>query len=376
MSMRLAVIVTAALLVLAGRVRTATGQMLPPSPGTIVARDIGATMERLAEGVYAIIHERATPDWPHGNTGVIVGEDAVLVVDSDYFPSRAAADIALIRQVTDVPIRYLVNTHWHGDHTHGNGVYRDSFPGLAILGAERTATFFELNQARLPRRILKPGSHARQSIARDEGLLSRGRDSTGRVLSSEERADLMRAVSERRQELAEMQAVQVAPPTHLFDGSLVVDLGRRRVEIRDMGPGNSPADLVIYVPSARVLFAGDLLVYPVPYTTEVFPDSWLRILKELETYRVAALVPGHGPVMSDHRFTRNVREAFEMTRHQLDSLLRLGYTMAEAADSVNLMSLRHKFWVPAGRPVLEPFWRDWVRNLASQFAPCVMGYHC
>src|ERR1700757_4550064 len=64
------------------------------------ARDAGARMERVAENVYAIIHDDATDEWPHGNTGVVVTDAGVLVIDATYLPSRARADIALIRSVT------------------------------------------------------------------------------------------------------------------------------------------------------------------------------------------------------------------------------------------------------------------------------------
>src|SRR5215210_368914 len=116
-----------------------------------------ARVERLADGVYAIIHPDATTDWatnttdwPHSNVGVVIGDTAVLVIDSDYLPSAAKADIALIRTLTTKPVRFLVNTHWHGDHTHGNSVYRDSFPGITIIGARENRDFIEINQARFP----------------------------------------------------------------------------------------------------------------------------------------------------------------------------------------------------------------------------------
>ena len=65
------------------------------------AKDAGARIERVADGVYAIVHDDATDQWPHGNTGVVVTDEGVLVVDATYLPSRARADIALIRTVTD-----------------------------------------------------------------------------------------------------------------------------------------------------------------------------------------------------------------------------------------------------------------------------------
>src|SRR5512132_1833989 len=105
------------LLLLAGLAGTASAQ----------ARDSTARMERIADGVYAILHDDATDQWPHGNTGVIVGKDAVLVVDACYLPSRARADIALIRSVTNKPVRYLVYTHWHFDHNNGASAYVDAY---------------------------------------------------------------------------------------------------------------------------------------------------------------------------------------------------------------------------------------------------------
>ena len=73
----------------------------------------GARLERIADGVYAIIHDAADEQFPSGNTGVVIGDDGVLVIDATYLPSHAKGDIALIRSLTDKPVRYLVITHLH-----------------------------------------------------------------------------------------------------------------------------------------------------------------------------------------------------------------------------------------------------------------------
>lgn len=351
-------------------------QALKPSPGVVVAQDSGARMERIAPNVYAIIHDDATEDWPHGNTGVIVGADGILVIDSNYLPARATDDIALIRRVSQLPVRYLLNTHWHGDHTHGNGAYQDAFPGISILGARESAGFVGLNQLKLPMGASREGSANRQTLARLVALRAAGRDSAGRALTPDELRALDVNIARRRFEQAELAKVKVAPPTTVFDERLTLDLGGRVVELRNMGRGNSPADVVAYLPAERVLFAGDLLVYPVPYATLVYPVSWRRILDELTTYPVNALVPGHGPVMADHQYTEAVRDVFRTIEVQVDSLYRLGYNLSQATDSVDVMHLRERFWVPAGRPVREAFWREWTQGLARQFAECVHGYRC
>ena len=107
--------------------------------------DDGARVSRLAENVYVIEHDDATDEWPHGNTGVIVGPNGVFVIDSCYLPSRARADIALIRRITDKPVRYLMTTHWHFDHN--NGAVDRTQPAL-LEGALHRAGF---RPPRLPR---------------------------------------------------------------------------------------------------------------------------------------------------------------------------------------------------------------------------------
>jgi glyoxylase-like metal-dependent hydrolase (beta-lactamase superfamily II) len=161
------------------------GAQAPPQREAFLT-DTTGRMYKLAEGVFAITHAAATQDWPHGNTGVVIGSHGVLVIDSDYLPDRAEMDLALIRKVTKLPVKYLVNTHWHGDHTHGNGVYADSFPGIAIIGPRESAAFFELNLVKLPKQYLLPGSYPRTVLANLEATMARGADSTGRALTSDE----------------------------------------------------------------------------------------------------------------------------------------------------------------------------------------------
>jgi hypothetical protein len=112
--------------------RSAPPSGAPPPPSDSV-KTVAREVTRLAEGVYAIRHPDAPDTFPQGNTTVVIGEREVLVVDSCYLPSSAREDIAQIRQWTKKPVRYLVNTHWHFDHTMGNAAYVDAFPSLAIV---------------------------------------------------------------------------------------------------------------------------------------------------------------------------------------------------------------------------------------------------
>jgi cyclase len=335
-------------------------------PAGAQAKDAGARMERVADGVYAIIHDDATDQWPHGNTGVIVGDEGVVVVDAAYLPSRARADIALIRSVTDKPVRYLVITHWHFDHNNGTVAYRDAFPGVAVVSERATRDYIELNATWWARMSTAPGSARRASLAQLEEQLRAGKDSAGRPLARDSVASLERSVRQRRAELEELASLRVVPPNLVFDRELALTLGRRRIELRDRGRANSPHDVTVYLPDERVLFTGDIVVQaPVPYLGASWPVPWIDVLRELEAVPVTALVPGHGPVMRDHAYARQVRELLEAATARVDTLARRGRTLEQVQDSVRLEDVRAR--VAAWRaPELGDVWTTIVRVLVER----------
>jgi glyoxylase-like metal-dependent hydrolase (beta-lactamase superfamily II) len=347
------------------------------------AKDATARMEKLGEGVYAILHDHATLDWPsetmqwpHSNVGVIIGEDGVLVVDSDYLPSRARADIALIRTVTNKPVKYLVNTHWHGDHTHGNGVYRRTFPNLTIVGARENGHFISINQARYASAVLAPASAQRKTLAVLEPIYASGKDTSGRVLSAGERQRLGAILTNLRFELVDIANVEVAPPTMLFDRELELDLGKRRVILHDWGRANSPADVTAYVPDAEVLFTGDIMVSPVPFTGGSYPTLWIDVLKRIEAIPVKAMVPGHGLVQHDHSYTRRLRELMETSTWRMDSMLRAGTGRDSAQKYLNVEDLRANFVKPGDAEAVV-LWDDMIKGqLPERVGRCVVGYDC
>src|SRR5271156_1033064 len=104
------------------------------------------TVTKLADGVYEMRHPDAPDTFPQGNTLVVIGDASVLVVDSCYLQSSAREDIAQIRQWTDKPVRFLVNTHEHGDHNFGNRTYAEAFPGITIIAQAETLRTMKLRQ--------------------------------------------------------------------------------------------------------------------------------------------------------------------------------------------------------------------------------------
>ena len=99
---------------------------------------------KLADGIYAFIAPEAGSAFVSGNSVLIVGADAALVVDSGHIPSLTKRMIADFTRLTDKPVRFLVNTHWHPDHVSGNSLYRDRWLGIAIVSTPGTQ--FELTR--------------------------------------------------------------------------------------------------------------------------------------------------------------------------------------------------------------------------------------
>ncbi len=276
----------------------------PIAPPRLLADSVGTNtraVTRLAEGVYEIRHKDAPDHFPQGNTTVIIGDNGVLVVDSCYLPSSAREDIVQIHQWTNKPVRYLVNTHWHGDHTQGNAVYSDAFAGLTIVAQTSTARLMAL---RVPS-YLADYPHR---MERFQQQLDRGRDSSGRSLTEEEKQDLRNAVAGGKAASdavsAEFINLKARTPDMTFDHELAVNLGHREVQLKFLGPGNTLGDAVAYLPKEKIVIAGDLVDSPVPYFGSGFPNEQIVTLKRLAELDFETLVPGHGEVLQGKNFLR------------------------------------------------------------------------
>lgn len=339
-----------------------------------VATDDGARMQRLAGNAYVILHDDATDEWPHGNTGVIVGKSGVFVIDSCYLPSRAKADIALIRKVTALPVRFLMTTHWHFDHNNGAVAYRDAFPGVTLIAERNTARWIELNQEYWKALSTADGSPRRESLAKLEAELAKGAGDDGKAFDAAERAKRADVIALRKAELAELANLDVVPPNQLFDGRLSLDFEGTTIEIENRGPANSPDDSTIWLPNERILFAGDILVKsPLPYVGASWPVHWARVAHELESVPAALIVPGHGPVMTDHAYTRTIADLLDTTLARVEALVRKGRSLAQVQDELSLDDVRAKVPEWSGAGVSEDDWTYTQRTLAERAFVGVRG---
>lgn len=185
------------------------------------------------------------------NIGVVLGDGAVLLIDtrSTHVQAREIADD--LRMLTGDPVTVVVDTHGHFDHAFGNHIFRPA----TIWG-----------QAGCPPFMLATGETRRARVARDEPTLA---DDLGEVV--------------------------IDPPNQVFDTATTIDVGGRPVDLRFLGRGHTDHDAVVSVPDAEVVFAGDLIEGgSVPFFNDAYPLDWPATADALAEVVNGVVVPGHG----------------------------------------------------------------------------------
>jgi glyoxylase-like metal-dependent hydrolase (beta-lactamase superfamily II) len=300
----------------AGRVGSLALLLLPSLATSVLADSVNTkqrSVTRLAEGVYTIRHVDSPDGNVNGNTTVVIGDDAVFVVDSCFQLSAAAEDVAEIRRFTDKPVRYLLNTHWHNDHNMGNGVYAAAFPGIEILSHTSTKE----DMYRTPN---TPSRFVRQIEVREQRLLSHtGAD--GKALTEAQTADLVKSLAGKKQVQQELKAFVFRAPTLTFDSAVNVELGHREVQVIHLGRGTTTGDTVVYLPREKILIAGDLLTHPVLFTYDGYPSDWMHTLEALAQLDAGSIVPGHGEVLHDKSFLYLARDLLKSAVEQVHARL-------------------------------------------------------
>jgi cyclase len=250
------------------------------------------TLTQLAPGIYAIRHKDSPSGYPSGNTTVIIGDREVLVVDSCSLGSETRQDIAQIRQWTDKPVHYLVNTHWHNDHTEGNSIYADVFPSLSIIAQTQTKM---MSDAYLPGEF----AAQRKEIDKLKEELETGKGDDGKPLTEAQKTEAKTNLTFDEEEVSEFTDFVFRPANVTFEHELDLDLGNREVQIKYLGRGNTAGDAVLFLPKEKILITGDIVVHPVPYLCSGYPSEWIETLQRMIDLGPQVIVPGHGEVLYD-----------------------------------------------------------------------------
>jgi glyoxylase-like metal-dependent hydrolase (beta-lactamase superfamily II) len=298
-------------------------------------------VEKLADGVYEIQHPDTRNGFAGGNTTVIVGTRQVFVVDVPFLPAEAREDIAQIRQWTDKPVSFVLNTHFHNDHNLANRAYMDAFPAVTIIAHAETKKDMDL---------FGPGSLTRveRGTAFYQQMLDTGKTGDGTALTDADKAQLGAILLHRKKVSEDLKDVAFQSATLTFDHDFTIDIGDRKVQILFLGRGNTAGDAVVFLSRERIVMAGDLVVHPVPYFYDGYPSEWIHTLENLARLDAGTIVPGHGPVLHDRTYVDLTRDLMQSAVDQMNEALRkagpaMSRTLDDVKGKVDLTSLRERF---------------------------------
>lgn len=258
------------------------------------ADDTEFSLREIADGVFAFqgVNELVHPENEGAicNLGVVVGADAIAVIDSGGSLVEAQAFVDAIAGVTAKPVRYLVNTHVHPDHIFGNAAFQAL--RAEIVGHQNLPAALE---------------------ARGEFYLRSYREQLGEKL---------------------MEGIKIVPPTLLVDDTLELDLGGRVLELKAWEAAHTDNDLTVLDPSSGTFFAGDLVFMGHLPTIDGSLLGWLRQMDALAAVDARRVVPGHGAVSSEWPAAlASERRYFEALAADLRRAIKEGTPLAEAVKT-------------------------------------------
>jgi len=306
--------------------------------------------DKVGAGVYAFISPIGITPLVSGNSLVVIGDDSVLVVDTGQFPSLARAEILEIWRLTSLPVRYIVTTHWHPDHWTGNGEFVRAYPGVSIIATEHTRAFAQSHGAP----YVAPEYPAKTLEAITQAL-ARGTHGDGKPFLPSELPYLEMAKIQFQGYGPELACARLVYPNIVFTQCLDIYLGKRLVQVKFLGRGNTGGDAVVYVPDAKVLAAGDLVVSPFPYGTGSFYGEWLTTLRKLAAIDVRSIIPGHGAVEHDKTYLLRLTRLLETVRTQVSAAVHAGLALDATQKKVTLAAAKSQFC--AGRE-----FQSWCEN--------------
>lgn len=238
------------------------------------------TVKNIAPGIYVWQGDRDKRE--PANCMWVIFKDYVLVVDAN-FPWGAREILPQIKATTDKPIRFVLNTHYHGDHAYGNAIFADA--GAIIVNSEAT----------------------------DKEARTRGADGWKNW------NDQAHSLKDTREEFASLT----------FSDRLVFDDGTQRVEFIRLGPAHSQGDTVAYLPKQHIVATGDLCVTWAHGNNTADPGGsykgWLAALDKMTSWGVTVVVPGHGPIAG--------AEALAAQRAYLDGMWTKVQAAKQAAET-------------------------------------------
>lgn len=286
-----------------------------------------------------------------GNVVFLVTDEGVLVVDSGTSPEQGKLVMDEIAKKTDQPVKYLLLTHYHGDHTFG----LQSFPPSTVIIAQQNTAdnIRSLNEPRLRGRMEKQQP---EMIAAQKLKVDKLRKQKGKELRQEEER-----LKELESELTEMQGLHFIYPAITFQTKLTVFLGGQEVEVISPGRAHTDGDALVLFPGLKAAHMGDLFFNgSLPYIgTEAGADTanWLAKLQQASGWEIEKFIPGHGPLADKEGLLRMAAYLADL-RRAVQEAIAAGQTLEQVKKMPLLPAWKDLKWPEIFPQNLEAVYKE------------------
>src|SRR3989338_8247676 len=255
---------------------------------------------KLAEGVYGFIGKEGAT-----NSGFVVTNEGIVVIDTQGPKELALLLKKKIHEITDKPVVYVINTHFHGDHTFGNQYFKEAWE---IISHENTN-----------KNLIEKDKQHREQFKKSFGENS-------------------------------LEGFELTLPTKTFKNTLSLRIGGKTIELAYLGKGHTDGDIIVYFPIERIMFGGDLLYKErLPWLGDAYISDWIETLKNLKNFDAGIYVPGHGGAGNiDMLF--NIQQYLIDLQREVKKYIAKGKTIDEIKKEIKLPKyknwLKYKEWLP------------------------------
>ena len=302
----------------------AIAQETDPTDGKAAYR-----FEEIADGVFFATGSGAMTTM--SNSLVIVNDDHAMLVDTSVSPAAARKLLAEIKaEVTDKPIRYVFNSHFHFDHAHGNQLFGDDVQiiGHDYVRAQHLANPLEQRTNRTFSAAIPP------QIERLKAQIAETNNAT-------ERARLEIDLRVREAHWNAIQETRVKPPNLTYSDTMTLVKSGREVQLHFVGRGHTGGDTMVFLPEERIVFTGDFFVGSptangLPYMGDGFVDEWPASLQALKGLDFDVMVPGHGAPFSDRSQIDDLQSYLRNLWSQVSKLRAEGVSAEDATGRVDM----------------------------------------
>ena len=278
-----------------------------------------------------------------GNVTLIEQSDGWVVIDSGLTAANGRAIVAYARSLSPKPIKAVAITHWHNDHPQGVSAIRDAYPQVRIIATPGTeagmlgAEAFNIGY--------EPDERATAAMTK---LVAQNKQQLQALLeapdtAADRRERIRKALPQYDAFLEDFRGTYIVPPTETFERELFLDDSELPVRLLHFGRANTDGDLVAWLPSRKIVVAGDIVVAPTPFGFGSFPGDWIQTIGKIKALGFTTLIPGHGDPQGDSAYLDKLVTALADMRAKVGPLARQGIPVDQIRAKADFAAITELF---------------------------------